>query len=83
MTLRASSLGPRHSSDTSSLFQIPHGLVEQFLTQRFRPEGIVQSQHRLLAKPIMFGFGAAPADDRIRHVVGIAVRTFLAAYRRR
>jgi AcrR family transcriptional regulator len=36
-----------------------------------------------LAKPILFGFGTAPADDRIRHVVGIAVRTFLAAYRKR
>jgi AcrR family transcriptional regulator len=36
-----------------------------------------------LAKPILFGFGAAPSEDRIDHVVGIAVRTFLAAYRKR
>ena len=36
-----------------------------------------------LGKPILFGFGAAPGEDRINHVVGIAVRTFLAAYRRR
>jgi AcrR family transcriptional regulator len=36
-----------------------------------------------LAKPIQFGFGTVPADDRINHVVGIAVRTFLAAYRKR
>jgi len=36
-----------------------------------------------LAKPILFGFGTTPAEERINHVVGIAVRTFLAAYRRR
>jgi AcrR family transcriptional regulator len=36
-----------------------------------------------LAKPILFGFGAAPSEDRIDHVVGIAVRTFLAAYLKR
>jgi AcrR family transcriptional regulator len=36
-----------------------------------------------LSKPILFGFGIAPTQDRIDHVVGIAVRTFLAAYRRR
>ena len=34
-------------------------------------------------KPVMFGSGAAPSDERIRHVVGTAVRTFLAAYARR
>ena len=31
----------------------------------------------------MFGSGAAPTDERITHVVGTAVRTFLAAYSRR
>ena len=36
-----------------------------------------------IAKPIQFGFGTAPSEDRIHHVVGIAVRTFVAAYRRR
>jgi AcrR family transcriptional regulator len=36
-----------------------------------------------LAKPILFGFGTAPDAHRIGHVVGIAVRTFLAAYRKR
>jgi AcrR family transcriptional regulator len=35
-----------------------------------------------LAKPILFGFGATPTEGRINHVVGIAVRTFVAAYRR-
>jgi AcrR family transcriptional regulator len=34
-------------------------------------------------KPVMFNAGAAPTDDRVRHVVGTAVRTFLAAYARR
>jgi AcrR family transcriptional regulator len=36
-----------------------------------------------IAKPILFGFGTAPDKARIDHVVGIAVRTFLAAYRKR
>ena len=34
-----------------------------------------------LFKPLMFNFAGLPTDDRIDHVVGIAVRTFLAAYR--
>ena len=36
-----------------------------------------------LLKPILFGFGAAPSEARIGRVVGIAVQTFLAAYRKR
>jgi AcrR family transcriptional regulator len=32
-------------------------------------------------KPMMFNFGKPPAPERIRYVVGIAVRAFLAAYR--
>jgi AcrR family transcriptional regulator len=32
-------------------------------------------------KPLIFNFGEAPTDARISHVVGTAVRTFLAAYR--
>jgi AcrR family transcriptional regulator len=35
-----------------------------------------------LLKPILFGLADAPSQDRIDHVVGIAVRTFLAAYLR-
>jgi AcrR family transcriptional regulator len=35
-----------------------------------------------ILKPLLFNAGDAPADERINHVVGIAVRTFLAAYRR-
>jgi AcrR family transcriptional regulator len=36
-----------------------------------------------LFKPVLFNFGAAPTPERIEHVVKIAVRTFLAAYRAR
>jgi AcrR family transcriptional regulator len=32
-------------------------------------------------KPMLFNVGGPPSEDRIRHVVGTAVRTFLAAYR--
>ena len=31
-------------------------------------------------KPMLFNFAPPPTPERIRHVVGIAVRTFLAAY---
>jgi AcrR family transcriptional regulator len=34
-----------------------------------------------LFKPVLFNFAPPPPLERIRHVVGIAVRTFLAAYR--
>jgi hypothetical protein len=34
-----------------------------------------------LFKPVLFNFAEAPAPERIEHVVGIAVQTFLAAYR--
>ena len=34
-------------------------------------------------KPLLFSFGTAPSDEQIHHVVGIAVRTFMAAYRTR
>jgi AcrR family transcriptional regulator len=33
-------------------------------------------------KPMMFANAAPPSDERINHIVGIAVRTFLAAYKR-
>jgi AcrR family transcriptional regulator len=35
-----------------------------------------------IRKPLLYNAGEAPSDERIDHVVGIAVRTFLAAYRR-
>ena len=31
-------------------------------------------------KPLIFNFGGPPTEERINHVVSIAVRTFLAAY---
>jgi hypothetical protein len=34
-------------------------------------------------KPVLFNFGSTPAPERIEHVVKIAVRVFLAAYRAR
>jgi AcrR family transcriptional regulator len=34
-----------------------------------------------LFKPLLFNAGGAPSEERVKHVVGIAVRTFLAAYR--
>jgi AcrR family transcriptional regulator len=34
-----------------------------------------------ILKPLLFNASEAPSDGRIDHVVGIAVRTFLAAYR--
>ena len=34
-------------------------------------------------KPLLFNFGALPGAERIDHVAGTAVRTFLAAYRAR
>jgi AcrR family transcriptional regulator len=33
-------------------------------------------------KPLLFNFGGPPSDERIDYVVAIAVRTFMAAYRR-
>jgi AcrR family transcriptional regulator len=36
-----------------------------------------------LFKPVLFNFSPPPSPQQIEHVVGIAVRAFLAAYRRR
>ena len=43
---------------------IAHGFIEALLAPLF--------------KPILFNFGKPPTEDRIRYVVGIAVRAFLA-----
>jgi AcrR family transcriptional regulator len=40
----------------------------------------IESCHATLLKPMLFNFGPPPAPERIDRVVGIAVRTFLAAY---
>jgi AcrR family transcriptional regulator len=34
-----------------------------------------------ILKPLLFNAGSPPTKERIEHVVGVAVRTFLAAYR--
>jgi hypothetical protein len=36
-----------------------------------------------LFKPILFGLADAPSTERVDHVVGIAVRVFMAAYQKR
>ena len=35
-----------------------------------------------LFKPVLFNFAPPPSRDRVEHVVGIAVKTFLAAYKK-
>jgi hypothetical protein len=34
-----------------------------------------------LFKPVLFNFSGPPSPERVAHVVGIAVRAFLAAYK--
>jgi AcrR family transcriptional regulator len=41
----------------------------------------IESCHATMFKPVLFNFAPPPTPERIAHVVGIAVRTFLAAYR--
>jgi AcrR family transcriptional regulator len=41
----------------------------------------IECCHATMFKPIVFNFGKAPTQERVEHVVGIAVRVFLAAYR--
>jgi AcrR family transcriptional regulator len=43
----------------------------------------IETCHATMFKPMLFNFGPPPAPERIDHVVGIAVRTFLAAYRKK
>ena len=43
----------------------------------------IESCQATLFKPLIYNFGEPPTLERIRYVVGIAVRTFLAAYRTR
>jgi AcrR family transcriptional regulator len=42
---------------------------------------LIEAFGATLFKPLMFNFGKPPTPARIRYVVGIAVRAFLAAYR--
>lgn len=41
----------------------------------------IETCHATMFKPMLFNFAPPPTPERIDHVVGIAVRTFLAAYR--
>jgi AcrR family transcriptional regulator len=40
----------------------------------------MESCHATMLKPMMFNFAPPPPLERIEHVVGIAVKTFMAAY---
>jgi hypothetical protein len=41
----------------------------------------IETCYATMFKPMLFNFAPPPTPERIAHVVGIAVRTFLAAYR--
>jgi AcrR family transcriptional regulator len=41
----------------------------------------IETCHATMFKPMLFNFAPPPTPERITHVVGIAVRTFLAAYK--
>lgn len=41
----------------------------------------IETCHATMFKPVLFNFAPPPTPERIAHVVGIAVRTFLAAYK--
>lgn len=42
----------------------------------------IEACHATILKPMLFNFAPPPTPERIDHVVGMAVRTFLAAYRK-
>ena len=41
----------------------------------------IETCHATMLKPMLFNFGPPPTEERIAYVVGIAVRTFLRAYK--
>ena len=43
----------------------------------------IETCHATMFKPMLFNFAPPPSQERIDHVVGIAVRAFLMAYRAR
>ena len=43
----------------------------------------METCHATMLKPMMFNCAPAPSPERIEHVVGIAVKTFMAAYGRK
>ncbi len=40
----------------------------------------IETCHATMFKPVLFNFGPPPTPERIDHVVGMAVRAFMAAY---
>lgn len=42
---------------------------------------LIETFHATMFKPVLFNFGPPPTPERIEHCVGIAVRTFMRAYR--
>jgi hypothetical protein len=40
----------------------------------------MESCHAMILKPVLLNFGPPPSQERIEHVVRIAVKTFMAAY---
>jgi hypothetical protein len=43
----------------------------------------IETCHATMFKPMLFNFAPPPTAERIAHVVGIAVRVFLAAYQKK
>jgi AcrR family transcriptional regulator len=43
----------------------------------------IEMCHATMFKPVLFNFGDPPTPERVKHVIGTAVRVFLAAYRAR
>ncbi len=41
----------------------------------------IETCHATMLKPMLFNFGPPPTEERIAYVVGIAVRTFIRAYK--
>jgi hypothetical protein len=41
----------------------------------------IETCHATMFKPVLFNFAPPPTPERIAYVVGIAVRTFMAAYK--
>jgi AefR-like transcriptional repressor, C-terminal domain len=59
--------------------------IEAFALARVKSAGagfFLDSAVATILKPLLFNAADPPSEERINHVVGIAVRTFLAAYRR-
>jgi len=77
--------GPQRGIDCLSAYlddQVAAGVLEVEDTEVAAAQ-FLESCTSTMLKPLMFNIGVAPTEARIEHVVGIAVRTFLAAYKPR